>query len=82
MLDSNYSEEVLEDAKKNLIFSLKMGLDNNVSILNNYVFNVYDGLPLIDERIKEIQKVSREDLNNCAKSLKLNTIYIQDAGDK
>ena len=82
MLDSNYSEEVLEDAKKNLIFSLKMGLDNNVSILNNYVFNVYDGLPLIDERIKGIQKVSREDLNNCAKSLKLNTIYIQDAGDK
>jgi len=82
MLESKYTDEVLEDAKKNLIFSLKMGLDNNVSILNNYVFNVYDGLPLIDERIKEIQKVSREDLNNCAKSLKLNTIYIQDAGDK
>lgn len=82
MLDSNYTDETIEDAKKNLIFSLKMGLDNNVSILNNYVFNVYDELPLIDERIELINKVTREDLNKCAKSLSLNTIYIQDAGDK
>ena len=81
MIQSNYTDEVLKDAKKNLIFSLKMGLDNNVSILNNYVFNVYDELPLIDERVEMINKVTREDLNNCAKSLILNTIYVQDAGD-
>ena len=82
MGDSKYSDETLNDAKKNLIFSLKMGLDNNVSILNNYVFNVYDELPLIEDRIKLINNVTREDLNKCAKSLSLNTIYIQDAGDK
>ena len=81
MIQSNYTDDVLKDAKKNLIFSLKMGLDNNVSILNNYVFNVYDELPLIDERVEMINKVTREDLNNCAKSLILNTIYVQDAGD-
>jgi len=81
MIQSKYTDEVLKDAKKNLIFSLKMGLDNNVSILNNYVFNVYDELPLIDERVEMINKVTREDLNNCAKSLILNTIYVQDAGD-
>ena len=82
MLDSDYTDETLSDAKKNLIFSLKMGMDNNVSILNNYVFNVYDNLPLIDERIDLINKVTREDLNKCAKSLILNTIYVQDAGEK
>jgi len=82
MLDSNYNDETLNDAKKNLVFSLKMGMDNNVSILNNYVFNVYDNLPLLDERIELINKVTREDLNKCAKSLVLNTIYVQDAGDK
>lgn len=81
MLDSDYSDDYLLDAKKNLMFSLKMGLDNNVSILNNYVFNVYDHLPLTEERIELINNVTREDLNKCAKSLQLNTIYIQDAGD-
>lgn len=82
MLDSDYSDEFLNDAKKNLMFSLKMGLDNNVSILNNYVFNIYDELPLTEERIEKINNVTREDVNKCAKSLQLNTIYIQDAGDE
>jgi len=82
MINSKYSDETLNDAKKNLIFSLKMGMDNNVSILNNYVFNVFDNLPLLDERIELINKVTREDINKCAKSLVLNTVYIQDAGDK
>ncbi|MBE6156302.1 MAG: insulinase family protein [Firmicutes bacterium] len=81
MLNGDYDEETLEDAKKNLTFSLKMGLDNNVSILNNYVFNVYDGLPLLEKRIELINKTTREDLLKCGHSLYLNTIYIQDAGD-
>ena len=82
MVKSDYSDDTLNDAKKNLLFSLKMGMDNNVSILNNYVFNVYDKLPLLSERIELINNVTREDLNKCAQSLSLNTIYIQNAGDK
>jgi len=82
MVKSDYSDDTLNDAKKNLLFSLKMGMDNNVSILNNYVFNVYDNLPLLSERIELINNVTREDLNKCAQSLFLNTIYIQNAGDK
>lgn len=81
MIKGNYTEETIEDAKKNLVFSLKMGLDNNVSILNNYVFNYYDKLPLISERIEMIEKVSKENLIKCGNSLSLNTIYIQNAGD-
>lgn len=81
MISGNYTEEELEDAKKNLTFSLKMGLDNNVSILNNYVFNVYDNLPLLEKRIELINKTTKEDLMECGKCLSLNTIYIQDAGD-
>jgi len=81
MIKGKYLDEELDDAKKNLTFSLKMGLDNNVSILNNYVFNVYDNLPLLEDRIELINKTTREDLIECGKSLALNTIYIQDAGD-
>ena len=81
MLKGEYSEEVVSDAKKNLIFSLKTGLDNNVSILNNYVFNYFANLPLIEERIKGIMNTNKEDLIRCSKAISLNTIYIQDAGD-
>lgn len=77
MLNGKYTDEVLEDAKKNLVFFLKMGTDNNVSILNNYVFNYFDELPLLEERIELIKSVKRTDLIKCAKSLVLNTIYVQ-----
>ena len=79
MLNSDYSLETLNDAKKNLVFSLKMGLDNNVSLLNNYVFNVFDELPLLEKRIDLINEVTREEIDKCAKSLVLNTVYVQDA---
>lgn len=81
MVNGKYSDETIKDAIKNLTFSLKMGLDNNVSILNNYVFNYFDNLPLVDERINSISKVTKDDLIKCGKSLVLNTVYIQEAGD-
>ncbi len=77
MLNGDFSDNDLEDAKKNLVFSLKMAKDNNVAIINNYLFHHYDNLPLIDERIKLIEKVTKDDLIKCAKHLSLNTIYIQ-----
>lgn len=81
MVNGDYSDEIIEDTKKNLTFSLKMGLDNNISILNNYVFNIFDNLPLLESRIDLINKCTKEDLINCGKSLVLNTIYVQNAGD-
>ena len=81
MNEGQYSNEEVADAVKNLTFSLKMGLDNNVSILNNYIFNYYDKLPLVEERIKILNEVSKEDLLKCSSALKLNTIYVQDAGE-
>ncbi len=83
MIKGDYTEELLNDAKKNLVFSLKMGSDNNISILNNYVFNYFDALPLIEERILKIKNVTLNDLNKCGKSLALNTVYIQESnGDQ
>lgn len=68
------------DTKKNLDLALNMGLDNNVSLLNNYYYNIIDNLPLIEERRELINKVNKEDIIKCANSLKLNTIYILDEG--
>ena len=55
-------------------------LSNNTSILNNYIFNYFDDLPLVEERIKQIAKVEKKDLIKCGKCLSLNTIYIQESG--
>lgn len=81
MTKGEFSEEEIENAKKSLTFSLKTNLDNNVSILNNYVFNYFASLPLLDERIKLIKNISKDELIKCGKSLVLNTIYIQEGGE-
>ena len=77
MLNGKFSDTELNDAKRNLIVSLKMSLDNNLAILNNYVFHTFDDLPLLEERINLISKVTKEDLIMCGKHLYLNTVYIQ-----
>ena len=77
MQDGKYSDELLEDAKRNLLFSLKVSSDNNVSVLGNYVFHVFDNLPLLEDRCESLKKVERDDLIKCGSSLSLNTIYVQ-----
>ncbi len=81
MQNGSYEEDEVKDAIKNLQFSLKTSLDNNSSLLNNYIFNYYDELPLIEKRIELLDSVSKDDLIRCGKHLKLNTIYVQRSGD-
>ena len=52
-----------------------MSLDNNVSILNNYVFQIFDDATTFEERKKLIKSVSKQDVIKVAKKVKLNTIY-------
>lgn len=82
MITGNFTEEELEDAKKNIIFALKNGLDNNATILNNYIFKDFDGLPLLEDRIKLVEKITKEDILKCGASLSINTVYVQRAGVK
>lgn len=63
------------EAKINLLKSLKMAKDNNLSILSNYIFNKFDNLPLIEERIEKLENISLKDVKNLAKKVKINTIY-------
>ena len=81
MQDGKYTEELVEDAKKNLIFSLKINSDNNVSVLSNYVFHIFDNLPLLEERCEMLKQVTKDNLIKCGKALNLNTIYVQKGSD-
>ena len=75
MHNGDFSLEELNDAINNMVISLDMAGDNTVSIINNYVFHIFDNLPMPDERIEMFKNVKKEDVINVAKKVKLNTIF-------
>ncbi len=81
MQTGNFTVEELEDAKNLLIFNTKVGLDNPVSIIDNYVFNIYDNISLLEDRPKDIKSVTKEEIMDLAKKIKLNTIYVLSEGE-
>ena len=71
-----FSDEDLENAKRSIISSIKMSEDSLGGIINNYLFNNLDDLPLFEERIKEFKKITKEEIMEIAKKVKLNVIYL------
>ena len=82
MSSGDFSDLELENAIKTVISSLKMGEDTQGGIVNNYLFNYLDNLPLYEERVKEFKTVTKEEVTNVAKRIKLNTIYLLKGEDK
>lgn len=83
MQNGEFSEEELDNAKNNMIVSLDLAGDNNVSILNNHVFNVYANLPTIEKRKELYQSITKEEIIKVSKKVKLNTIFtLEGKGNK
>ncbi len=82
MLNGDFTLEELENAKKTVISSIKMGEDTQGGIINNFLFNYLDDLPLYDERVKIFKSVTKEEIMNVAKKVKLNTIYLLEGEDE
>lgn len=57
-----FTNEELEAAKSSFIFSLNLALDDPAGIINNYVFHVISDLPLIEDRMKLINDVTKEEI--------------------
>ena len=76
MSNGEFSDIELDNAIKTVISSLKMGEDTQGGIINNYLFNYLDNLPLYEERVKEFKTVTKEEVINISKKIKLNTIYL------
>lgn len=81
MQNGKFTIDEVNDAISNMIMSLDMTLDNNMSILNNYIFNVYDNFPLVEERKKLFKTITKEDVMRVSKKIKLNTIFCLKGGD-
>lgn len=82
MQAGNFTEKELKDAINNMIISLDMAQDNNVSIINNYVFHVFDNLPMPEERVEMFKNIKKEDVISVAKKVKLNTIFTLEGRNK
>ncbi len=76
MKKGEFTSEELDNAIKTVISSIKMSEDTQGGIINNYLFNDLDQLPLYDERVREFKTVTKEEIMNVAKKVKLNTIYL------
>ena len=76
MINGKFTKEDLINAKKMVVSSIKMSEDTLGGIINNYLFNELDNLPLYDERIKEFETITKEEIVELAKKIKLNTIYL------
>ena len=76
MVNGEFTDDDFNNAKRTIVSSIRMSEDTLGGIINNYLFNELDNLPLYDERIKEINSVTKEEVIELAKKFKLNTIYL------
>ncbi|MGN1337450.1 MAG: M16 family metallopeptidase [Candidatus Coprovivens sp.] len=82
MITGDFTPEELANAKLSVESSIRMSEDNMGGIINNYLFNELDNLPLYDERIKTFKTITKKEIMELASKLKLNTIYVLAGEDK
>ena len=81
MENGNFTEEDINQAKITFLASLKEIEDTANGIINIYEAHEYLDYDLLEERAKEIEKVTKEDIINVSKKMYLDTIYLLE-GDK
>lgn len=76
MAKGKITDEEYDWANKQLLNNLKVVVDNQSSLINNYTFNTIVGSPLYDEIKENYHIVTKEAIANLGKKLKPNFTYI------
>lgn len=71
-----FSDELFENSKKLLITSLNQIYDDKEKLIENLIFNTIFNVDLVDEKIDNIGKISKKDVINASKKMKLLVNYI------
>lgn len=71
-----FSDELLESSKKAIISGITTSFDYPVGIINNYLAKVLIGSEDADIRIKNIEKITKNDIISLAKKIKPNAVYV------
>ena len=74
--NGNIREEDIIKAKKTYENAWKEIMDNQLSIINMYLSHEYYNLDYINERIKIINKITKEDIIKLSKKIQLSAIYL------
>ena len=74
--NGNITDEDIVEAKKIYISGCKEIEDSPVSIINNYLSHEYADLDLVNDRIENIEKVTKEDIINLSKKIVIDTIFL------
>ena len=77
----NFDDSLLENSKRTIISGIKASKDSPAGIINTYYAKVLVNSLEFDERIKNINKVSKEDVMNLSKKVLMHTLFLLE-GDK
>lgn len=80
--NGNITEQDIEEAKKIYISGCKEIYDSPNSIINNYLSHEYADLDLVSDRIKKIEKVTKEDIIRLANKVVIDTIFLLEGTDE
>ena len=71
----NFTKENLEDAKSTLISAINASKDSQAGIINTYYASVLVGAKDFEERIENINKITKENIIDLAKKVHIHTVY-------
>ena len=77
-----FNDEIFLSRKNTIISSLKASLDNPIGIINNCLSNILVSSPTIEEKIKIIEKITKEEVINFSKKITIHTIYILEGSNE
>ena len=78
MKDAKFSDEDVENAIKSIVSGFKEALNYPSSLVNNYFSHNCFNYPFINELIDKIEDVTKKDIVNLAKKIKLNLVYMME----
>ena len=82
MKNGKFDNEDINKAISAYLNGYESILDSQKQILSNIISHVYLGFDLVEDRIKNIKKVTKEDIINLAKKIHIDTIYLLHGGDR
>ncbi len=76
MTKGNFKESDIKNAILSIKSSYQELLENPYSIINSHESTFYLGFDPIEERLNKIEKITKKDVIEVAKKIKINTIYL------
>lgn len=75
----NFDIDKFESAKKTIITGIKASLDSPIGIINNYYAMTLVNAPTCEERIKEVDSVSKEEVMTVSKKIGIYSYFVLEA---